>query len=80
LDEKQLPLRAWRSLALPVGALLILPIAVVEDLGWLTPLGSGLVGLMVLMAVHVGEQLANPFGDSPYDVPWPPSPGRSRST
>jgi putative membrane protein len=48
---------------------LILPFAVVEDLGWLTPLGSGLVGLMFLMAVQIGEQLANPFADSLYDVP-----------
>ena len=48
---------------------LILPFAVVEDLGWLTPLGSGLVGLMFLMAVQIGDQLANPFADGVYDVP-----------
>lgn len=48
---------------------LILPFAVVEDLGWLTPLGSGLVGLMFLMAVQIGDQLANPFADDVYDVP-----------
>ena len=48
---------------------LILPFAVVEDLGWLTPLGSGLVGLMFLMAVQIGDQLADPFADGVYDVP-----------
>lgn len=47
----------------------ILPFAVVEDLGWLTPVGSGLVGLMFLLAVQIGDQLANPFADSVYDVP-----------
>jgi putative membrane protein len=47
----------------------ILPFAVVEDLGWLTPLGSGLVGLMFLLAVQIGDQLANPFADDVYDVP-----------
>ncbi|MGI3779498.1 MAG: bestrophin family ion channel, partial [Janthinobacterium lividum] len=40
---------------------LILPFAVVEDLGRLTPVGPGLVGLMFLMAVQVGDQLGNPF-------------------
>ena len=48
---------------------LILPFAVVEDLGWLTPVGSGLVGLMFLMAVQIGDQLGNPFADDVYDVP-----------
>lgn len=47
----------------------ILPFAVVEDLGWLTPLGSGLVGLMFLLAVQIGDQLASPFADDVYDVP-----------
>ena len=47
----------------------ILPFAVVEDLGWLTPLGSGLVGLMFLLAVQIGDQLASPFADGVYDVP-----------
>jgi len=48
---------------------LILPFAVVADLGWLTPVGSGLVGLMFLLAVQIGDQLANPFADDVYDVP-----------
>ena len=39
------------------------------DVGWLTPVGSGLVGLMFLMAVQIGDQLANPFADGVYDVP-----------
>jgi putative membrane protein len=48
---------------------LILPFAVVADLGWLTPVGSGLVGLMFLLAVQIGDQLADPFADDVYDVP-----------
>lgn len=47
----------------------ILPFAVVEDLGWVTPIGSGLVGLMFLLAVQIGDQLADPFADGVYDVP-----------
>jgi putative membrane protein len=48
---------------------LILPFAVVADLGWATPVGSGLVGLMFLMAVQIGDQLASPFADNVFDVP-----------
>jgi len=47
----------------------ILPFAVVSDLGWATPIGSGLVGLMFLLAVGVGDELADPFADAIYDVP-----------
>ncbi len=48
---------------------LILPFAVVADLGWATPIGSGLVGLMFLMAVKIADQLAEPFADNLFDVP-----------
>jgi putative membrane protein len=47
----------------------ILPFALVNDLGWATPIGSGLVALMFLLAVQVGDDLAEPFADSVYDVP-----------
>lgn len=48
---------------------LILPFAVVQDLGVYTPIGSALVGLMFLMAVQIGLDLMDPFADSIYDVP-----------
>ena len=47
----------------------ILPFAVVEDLGWATPVGSGLVSLMFVVAVQIGDQLASPFADSVFDIP-----------
>ncbi|MCZ2827217.1 bestrophin family ion channel [Modestobacter sp. VKM Ac-2986] len=47
----------------------VLPFALVNDLGWATPIGSGLVALMFLLAVQVGDDLAEPFADTVYDVP-----------
>lgn len=47
----------------------ILPFAIVRDLHWFTPLGSGLVALMFLIAVQVGNDLAEPFVDDVHDVP-----------
>ena len=48
---------------------IVLPFAIVQDLLWLTPIGSGLVGIMYLLAVQVGRDLADPFRDSIHDVP-----------
>jgi len=48
---------------------IVLPIAIVQDLQWLTPIGSGLVGIMFLLAVQVGKDLADPFRDKIHDVP-----------
>jgi putative membrane protein len=48
---------------------LVLPFAVVEDLGWATPVGSGLVGVMFLLAIKVGQDLAEPFRDGVHDIP-----------
>lgn len=48
---------------------IVLPFAIVQDLQWLTPVGSGLVGIMFLLAVQVGKDLADPFRDSVHDVP-----------
>ncbi|MDO9378460.1 MAG: bestrophin family protein [Nocardioidaceae bacterium] len=47
----------------------VLPFAIVQDLLWLTPIGSGLVGIMYLLAVRVGRDLADPFRDNIHDVP-----------
>ncbi len=48
---------------------IILPFAIYKDLQWWTPLGSGLVGMMFLLAVQVGRDLADPFVDRVHDVP-----------
>ena len=47
----------------------ILPFAVVQNLGIYTPLGSALVGLMFLTAVQIGTDLRDPFANDIYDVP-----------
>ena len=47
----------------------VLPFAVVQDLGWATPIGSGLVGVMFLLAIKVGQDLAEPFRDGVHDIP-----------
>lgn len=47
----------------------ILPFAVVQDLGLYTPVGSALVGLMFLMGVQIGRDLMDPFCNDIYDVP-----------
>lgn len=47
----------------------ILPFAVYKDLMWWTPVGSGLIGMMFLLAVQVGRDLADPFLDRVHDVP-----------
>lgn len=48
---------------------IILPFAIVSDLGWATPIGSGLVSLMFLLALQVGDELAEPLVDGIYDIP-----------
>ena len=48
---------------------IVLPFAVVQDLGIYTPAGSALVGLMFLMAAQIGLDLMDPFADDIYDVP-----------
>ena len=47
----------------------LLPFAVVSDLGLYTPLGSTLVSLMFLAALRIGLDLMDPFADDIYDVP-----------
>jgi len=48
---------------------LLLPMGMVETLGWLTPLGSTLVGLMFLALNQVGQDLEDPFDNTIHDVP-----------
>lgn len=48
---------------------LMLPIGMVENLGWYTPLGSTLVGFMFLALDKIGRDLENPFANEIYDVP-----------
>lgn len=48
---------------------LLLPLAMVADLGWATPLGSTLVGFIFLALDRVGGDLEDPFENRIYDVP-----------
>ncbi len=48
---------------------LVLPVGMVEQLGWFTPLGSTLVGFMFLALDKIGRDLENPFDNTIYDVP-----------
>ncbi|WP_423823708.1 bestrophin family ion channel [Salinisphaera sp. SPP-AMP-43] len=48
---------------------LLLPISIVSSFGWFTPIGSTLVGLMFLAALRVGDDLVDPFANSPHDLP-----------
>jgi ion channel-forming bestrophin family protein len=47
----------------------LLPIGMVENLGWFTPLGSTLVGFMLLALDKIGRDLEDPFDNTIYDVP-----------
>ncbi len=48
---------------------LLLPIGMVESLGWFTPIGSTLVGFMFVALDKIGRDLEDPFDNSIYDVP-----------
>ena len=48
---------------------LMLPVGLVETLGWFTPLGSTLVGFMFLALEKIGNDLEDPFENTVYDVP-----------
>ena len=47
----------------------MLPLALVMNMGWLTPLGSTLVGFIFLALDKIGRDLEYPFENSIYDVP-----------
>lgn len=48
---------------------LMLPIGMVESLGWFTPLGSTVVGFMFLALDKIGRDLESPFDNTAFDVP-----------
>ena len=48
---------------------LMLPVGLVETLGWFTPLGSTLVGFMFLALEKIGNDLEQPFANTVFDVP-----------
>ena len=48
---------------------LLLPLGLVENLGWFTPLGSTVVGFMFLALDKIGRDLEDPFDNTVYDVP-----------
>ena len=47
---------------------ILLPIGMVEQLGWFTPLGSTLVGFMFLALDKIGRDLEDPFDNKIYDI------------
>jgi putative membrane protein len=46
----------------------LLPIGLVETLGFATPLGSTVAGLMFLAVLQIGEDLVDPFANTVHDV------------
>lgn len=48
---------------------ILLPFGLVETLGFATPLGSTLVGLMLLAVLAIGDELAAPFDNTVHDLP-----------
>jgi putative membrane protein len=47
----------------------LLPIGLVETLGYATPLGSTVAGLMFLAVLKIGDDLVDPFANAVHDVP-----------
>jgi putative membrane protein len=47
----------------------MLPLALVANMGWYTPLGSTLVGFIFLALDKIGRDLEYPFDNTIYDVP-----------
>ncbi len=47
----------------------LLPIGLVESLGYATPLGSTIAGLMFLAILQIGDDLVDPFANTVHDVP-----------
>lgn len=48
---------------------ILLPVGLVETLGFATPLGSTLVGLMFLAVLAIGDDLVDPFANDVHDLP-----------
>jgi putative membrane protein len=47
----------------------LLPFGLIDTLGVATPAGSTLAGVMFLVVLQIGEDLVDPFANSPHDVP-----------
>ncbi|MBB2204900.1 bestrophin family protein [Gluconacetobacter takamatsuzukensis] len=47
----------------------VLPLSMVQTLGWITPLGSSLVGLLFVALDKIGSDLQDPFDNSPHAMP-----------
>ena len=47
----------------------LLPIGLVETLGFATPLGSTIAGLMFLAVLAIGDDLVDPFANTVHDLP-----------
>lgn len=47
----------------------LLPVGLVETLGFATPLGSTVAGLMFLAVLRIGDDLVDPFANMVHDVP-----------
>jgi putative membrane protein len=47
----------------------LLPLALVINMGWYTPLGSTLVGFIFLALDRIGRDLEDPFHNTVYDIP-----------
>ncbi len=47
----------------------LLPIGLVETLGFATPVGSTIAGLMFLAVLQIGDDLVDPFANTIHDVP-----------
>lgn len=52
----------------PISASL-LPIGLVETLGFATPVGSTVARLMFLAALQIGDNIVDPFANTVHDVP-----------
>ena len=48
---------------------ILLPIGLVETLGFATPIGSTIAGLMFLAVLQIGDALVDPFANTVHDVP-----------
>ncbi len=47
----------------------VLPLSMVQELGWITPLGSTLVGFLFVALDEIGSELESPFQAGPHAVP-----------
>jgi putative membrane protein len=45
------------------------PFAMVEIMGWTTPVASGLLALALFGVDEIGVEIEDPFGDDPNDLP-----------